>query len=404
MTMHETGTVPRPPGARPESSGARSALGRWLRENLFSPWYNTLLTAGCLWFLVVVGRAAYLWAFHEAEWAVVPANLRLFLVGTYPPGQLWRVWLVLMTIAVMSGLSAGAFGGGSLRFAASLTAAGVLTALLPFTAAVRGRILLAVLLLIVSFGVARGRRSLRPWLACAWLLSFPWTLLLLWGVDGAAALPRVETSSWGGLLLTLLLAVAGIVASFPLGVLLALGRRSRLPAISWVSAAYIELVRGTPLVAVLFMAHLMLPIFMPDFRVDRVVRAMVGFTAFTAAYMAENVRGGLQGVPRGQYEAAEALGMNRTLTMLLIILPQAIRSVVPSIVGQFISLFKDTSLVAIIGLLDLLGVARSVIANPAWLGLQPEVFAFAAALYWIFSFSLSRASARVERALGLRGG
>src|SRR5690606_19361660 len=160
-------------------------------------------------------------------------------------------------------------------------------------------------------------------------------------------------------------------------------------------------VRGTPLVTILFMAHLMVPIFLPELRIDKVVRAMIGLTIFTSAYMAENVRGGLQGVPKGQYEAAMALGMSGPLTMLLVILPQALRAVIPSIVGQFISLFKDTSLVAIIGLLDLLGIARSVIANPRWLGLQAEVFLFAGLIYWLFSFTLSQSSRRIERALGL---
>ncbi len=163
------------------------------------------------------------------------------------------------------------------------------------------------------------------------------------------------------------------------------------------------MVRGTPLVAVVFMAHLLVPLFLPDFRIDKVVRAMVGFTVFTAAYVAENVRGGLQSVPKGQYEAALALGMNSPIAMVLVILPQALRAVVPSIVGQFISLFKDTSLVAIIGLLDLLGVARSVIANPQWLGLQAEVFLFAGLIYWVLCYTLSRSSRRIEKALGVAG-
>jgi general L-amino acid transport system permease protein len=201
--------------------------------------------------------------------------------------------------------------------------------------------------------------------------------------------------------LTLVLAAVGIAASFPLGVLLALGRRSSLPAVSLISTLYIEIVRGVPLVTVLFMAQIMVPIFLPDFRIDKIIRAMVGLTLFTTAYMAENVRGGLQGVPRGQYEAAHALGLRYPLIMLLIILPQALRSVIPAIVGQFISLFKDTSLVAIIGLLDLLGIARSVIANPDWLGLQAEVYIFAALIYFIFSYSMSHTSKKIEMALGI---
>ena len=214
-------------------------------------------------------------------------------------------------------------------------------------------------------------------------------------------MPTVFTSNWGGLLLTLILAAVGIVVSFPLGVLLALGRRSNLPAIKWFSTAYIETVRGVPLVTILFMAQIMVPIFLPDFRIDKILRAMLGITLFSAAYMAENVRGGLQAVPKGQHEAAHAIGLNYPLTMLLIILPQALRSVIPAIVGQFISLFKDTSLVTVIGLLDLLGIAKTVIANPDWLGLQAEVYLFAAAIYFVFSYSMSYISQKIEDALGI---
>src|SRR5690606_38749277 len=325
------------------------------------------------------------------------------MVGTYPRAQLWRVWAVLATLALLSGLSAGAFGARLKRAAA--WGAGIAAAflLLPLSAVSRAMVLACPGLSGAGLLGARGRRALRPWLVGAWFLSFPWTLFLLWGVQGSQLLPRVETSWWGGLLLTLILAVVGICCSLPIGILLALGRRSSLPAISWCCTAFIEVVRGTPLVAVVFMAHLLVPLFLPDFRIDKVVRAMIGFTVFTSAYMTENVRGGLQSVPKGQYEAALALGMNSPLMMVLVILPQALRAVVPSIIGQFISLFKDTSLVAIIGLLDLLGVARSVIANPQWLGLQAEVFLFAGLIYWVLSYTLSRSSRRIEKALGVAG-
>lgn len=388
------------PGARMPPRRTLTPV-RWMRENLFNTWYNTVLTLGSLWLLYTVFNGSIRWIVGEANWAVIPANLRLFATGTYPGDQLWRVWVIVGTVVTLSGLSAGAFGGRNFRFAAGLAGTGIALALLPFSIQVRALILLCVVLLVGSFFIARGRTNLRPWLAGAWVLSFPWTMFLMWGVHSSTFMPRVETSSWGGFTLTLLLAVVGIVASFPIGVLLALGRRSSLPVISWVCTAYIEVIRGMPLITILFMAHLMVPIFLPDFRIDRVIRAMIGLTAFTAAYMAENVRGGLQGVPKGQYEAAEALGMSGSVMMALVVLPQAIRSVIPSIVGQFISLFKDTSLVAIIGLMDLLGVARTVIANPSWLGLQPEVYLFAAVLYWIFSYTISHSSRRLERALGV---
>lgn len=385
---------------QPAAHRPRISIGRWLRESFFSTWYNTLLTLACLWLLCVSVPAAARWIVGHARWEVIPANFMTLLVGTYPREQVWRLWLVLLSLALLAGLTAGVAGSSKRRVAAGAAAVG-LVALLPVSGFSRAMIVAASALWVGGYWAGMGRARLRPWLAGAWFLSFPWTLFWMWGVQGSQVLPRVETSAWGGLALTLILAVVGIVFSLPFGVLLALGRQSSLPVISWCSAAFIELVRGTPLVTIVFMAHLMVPVFLPDLRIDKVVRAMIGFTLFTSAYMAENVRGGLQGVSKGQYEAAAALGMNGTLVMLLVVLPQALRAVIPSIVGQFISLFKDTSLVAIIGLLDLLGVARSVIANPRWLGLQAEVFLFAALVYWSFSFTLSRASRRVEAALGV---
>jgi general L-amino acid transport system permease protein len=196
--------------------------------------------------------------------------------------------------------------------------------------------------------------------------------------------------------------VVGIVVSFPLGVLLALGRRSRLPAMRWVSIAYIELVRGVPLVTILFMAQVMLPLFLPaGMTVDRILRAMIGIILFTAAYQAENVRGGLQAIPAGQYEAAYALGLGGVKTTLLIVLPQALRNVIPVLVGQFIALYKDTSLVAIVGLLDLLGIARSIVSQPQFIGSQREAYLFVTLIYWVFSYVMAYISQRLEVALGV---
>jgi general L-amino acid transport system permease protein len=198
------------------------------------------------------------------------------------------------------------------------------------------------------------------------------------------------------------LTIVGIVFSFPLGVLLALGRRSELPIIRWFSVGYIELVRGVPLVTILFMAQLMLPLFLPaGVTVDRVLRAMVGITLFSAAYLAENVRGGLQAIPKGQFEAAQALGLNGAQTMIFVILPQALRLIIPILVSQFIGLFKDTTLVSIVGLFDLLGIADTVLAQPEFLGLQREVYVFISLLYWILSYAMSYVSQRLEVSLGL---
>jgi general L-amino acid transport system permease protein len=232
------------------------------------------------------------------------------------------------------------------------------------------------------------------------VIYFPLVIVLVSGFGGeGSVLPLVPTNLWGGLLLTLLLSVVGIVFSFPLGVLLALGRQSGLPAVRALSVTYIEVLRGVPLVTVLFMAQLMLPLFLPGVTIDRVVRAMAGIVLFSAAYLAENVRGGLQAIPRGQYEAARALGLNTWKMMLLIILPQALKIVIPVLVGQFIALFKDTSLVVIVGLLELMGIAKAVLAQPDFLGLQAEVYLFVALVYVVFCYLMSDLSQRLERRL-----
>ena len=382
------------PAIKPPTE-SKSTL-RWLKENLFNTWYNALLTFLAVVFLFAVFKGILTWAFTEANWNVIPANLQIFLVGAYPREEIWRVWVVVYTLGILTGLSAGIWGGLAIRLALVIGGVGIILAFFPAALSNRLGLLGGVALLIVSLFLGRGRKGLRFGVLGGWLLSFPWTTIWL---HGFAGLPAVFTSNWGGLLLTLILAAVGIVVSFPLGVLLALGRRSNLPAIKWVSTAYIETVRGVPLVTILFMAQIMVPIFLPDFRIDKILRAMLGITFFSAAYMAENVRGGLQAIPKGQHEAAHALGLNYPLTMLLIILPQALRSVIPAIVGQFISLFKDTSLVAVIGLLDLLGIAKTVIANPDWLGLQTEVYLFAAVVYFVFSYSMSYISQKIEEAL-----
>jgi general L-amino acid transport system permease protein len=214
---------------------------------------------------------------------------------------------------------------------------------------------------------------------------------------GVASMPFTDVSRWGGLLLTMILAAVGIVVSFPLGVLLALGRRSDLPVVRGVSTVYIEMVRGVPLITVLFMAQLLVPLINPDLaEVESIYRAMVGITLFSAAYLAENVRGGLQAVPPGQEEAAKALGLNPVLVLWFITLPQALRLVIPALVGQFISLFKDTSLVAIVGLIDFTGVARNVTGQTEFNGLQTETYVFLALIYFTFCYTMGVISRRIE--------
>jgi general L-amino acid transport system permease protein len=369
---------------------------RWLKDNLFNTWYNALLTCLALALLFFAFKGILTWAFIDAKWSVIPANLRLFAVGSYPQEQIWRVWGVIYILGVLIGLSGGMWGGLVLRFAVALGGVCFIGALLPFELSTRAAFLGAVVAIAGALFLGRGRTSLRPWILGGWILSFPLIMVVLRGFGENGVL----TSNWGGLLLTLILAVVGIVVSFPLGVFLALCRQSNLPAIRWVSTAYIETVRGVPLITILFMGNILIPIFMPDLDINQVLRMLFGITFFSAAYMAENVRGGLQGIPRGQHEAAQAVGLNYVQTTLFIVLPQALRSVIPAIVGQFIALFKDTSLVSIIGLIDLLGIAKSVIANPDWLGLQAEVYLFAAVIYFVFSYSMSYGSQEIETALG----
>jgi general L-amino acid transport system permease protein len=221
-------------------------------------------------------------------------------------------------------------------------------------------------------------------------------------VGGVAGLPMVETALWGGLLVTLVVSFVGIVLSVPIGILLALGRRSNLPVVRMCSVGFIEFVRGVPLITVLFMASVMLPLFLPaGINFDKLLRALIGVALFSAAYMAEVVRGGLQAMPRGQYEAAAAVGLGYWKTMWLIILPQALRLVIPGMVNSFISLFKDTSLVLIIGIFDLLGIVQLNFTDSNWAApsIPATGYAFAALVFWAFCFSMSRYSIYTERRL-----
>jgi general L-amino acid transport system permease protein len=343
----------------------------WARANLFSSWGNGILTLAAAWLLVVVATAFVDWALVRAVfegddatpcrapgagacWPFITHKMGLFMYGRYPEAELWRVNLTYV-----------------------LGLAGLVPLMTP---RVPGKLWLALYMLIVF-----------P------LIAF----VLLRG--GLLGLPLVGTERWGGLLLTLVVASVGIAASFPLGILLALGRRSELPLVRWASVGAIELIRGVPLVTVLFMASVMLPLFLPpDVTIDKLVRALIGVAIFSAAYLAEVIRGGLQAIPRGQYEAADALGLGYWQKMGLIVLPQALRLVIPGIVNSFISLFKDTSLVLIIGLFDLLGIVEQAVqADARWFSSQTAAtgYLFAGAIFWAFCFSMSRYSAEIERRL-----
>jgi general L-amino acid transport system permease protein len=389
----------------------RYTLLGWLYKNFFSTWYNALLTVLAAALLYAIARPLIAWVLFQARWQVIQVNLRLLMVGQYPSAQLWRVWLCLFLLAALAGLTVGSFmpSGVFVRRRRLLGIVFLLAILAPAllptsTLSTRLSLLALAAVALVAFLLGRlGGRGLGRLVINAWVAYLILVILIVRGLTSPAGpFPVVPSNLWGGLLLTFLLTVVGILVSFPLGVLLALGRRSRLPAVRWVSIAYIELVRGVPLVTILFMAQVMLPLFLPTgMTLDRILRAMVGIILFTAAYQAENVRGGLQAIPYGQYEAAYALGLGGLKTNLLIILPQALRSVIPVLVGQFIALYKDTSLVAIVGLLDLLGIAKSIVSQPQFIGSQREAYLFVTLIYWVFSYFMAYVSQRLEVALGV---
>ena len=377
----------------------------WLRANLFSGWANSLVTvlvgAALVWLVLQIGQ----WAVTEARWSVVTNNLRLFLIGQFPADQAWRVWLNLATVSLLAGLSAGVYGQSTRALAITLTAIQLILAALmlasPLGIVPALALFLNAAMIVVAYAVALRTHIPRRLVGFGWLASLPISFLLLNGL-GATPLPSISTNLWGGLLLTVLIATVGILLSFPLGVLLALGRRSQLPAVRILSTGYIEIIRGVPLVTILFMADIILPLFLPgEWRLDRVARAMGGVTLFSAAYVAENVRGGLQAIPTGQIEASQALGLSTTQMNLFIVLPQALRSVIPANVGLFISLLKDTTLVTIVGLSELLGIGRAVLAQPQSFGAYMEVYVFVAGAFFILCYAMSQASYRLERALGV---
>ncbi|CAG0934504.1 Inner membrane amino-acid ABC transporter permease protein YhdY [Thermoflexales bacterium] len=374
----------------------------WLRQNLFSTWYNALLTIIATLVIGVVLLSIIEWAVGSARWGAISTNMTLFMLGQYPREQVWRVWAVIYLLALLLGLSWGVWQTAVRGFALIAVGASLVFALSVVNSSV-WPIWIGVAFAI-GLGYLGGRHvpGMRRVAVVGGVLSFPIGLLLISGLTRLNFLPQVPSNLWGGLLLTLVLTVVGNLVSLPLGILLALGRRSRLPVIHYFCVGYIELIRGVPLITILYMAANMLPFFLPEtVRPELVVRAMIGLILFEAAYQAENVRGGLQAIPRGQYEAAYALGLNPILTTLFIILPQALRLVIPALLNSFVSLFKDTSLVAIVGLFDLLRIGRSVLAQSDWLGTHREVFAFAFLVYWGINLALTYGGRRLERALGI---
>jgi general L-amino acid transport system permease protein len=353
---------------------ARTGPVAWLAANLFSSIPNTLLTALALWIFYRVVSSVVGWAVVHATWAgedgsactredagacwpFVAAWFGQFMYGRYPDAERWRV---------------------NLTYALAL--AGLVPLMVP-------------------------RIPGKLWSSIYVLGIFPILAIILLS-GGVLGLSHVPTDFWGGLLVTLVISSIGIAAAFPIGIVLALGRRSRMPIVRWVSTGFIEFVRGVPLITVLFMSSVMLPLFLPgQWSIDKLVRALIMVALFSAAYLAEVIRGGLQAIPRGQFEAADALGLSYAQKMGLIILPQALKLVIPGIVNTFIGLFKDTSLVLIIGIFDLLGMVQSGLSAQRWLSPATPMtgYVFAGVVFWMFCFGMSRYSLMLERRLATDG-
>src|SRR5215470_7562763 len=354
------------PEAVPHGPPRRPGWVGWVRTNLFASWPSATVTVVIA---LLILRALWnfaQWAFVNAVWwvpdnqtqacravrgigacwAVVTEKYRFILFATYPFDQQWRPAL-------------------------------------------------AIAIFIALFFVSGLRRFRRKELVLVWIAALTAIGVLMWG--GVLGLPYVPQERWGGLPVTLILATFGLALGFPLGILVALGRRSDLPAIKAICVLYVELIRGVPLVSLLFMASVMFPLFLPEgITVDKLLRAQVAIILFAGAYLAEVVRGGLQALPKGQYEGADSLGLSYWQKTGLIVLPQALRLVIPPLVNTFIGFFKDTSLVLIIGIFDLLTAAKTAIVEPAWQGFSLEVYIAAGVIYFAFCFAMSRYSQRLE--------
>lgn len=344
----------------------------WILQNLLSGPVDAILTIISLWLIASSLPGIVSWVFLNADfagstradctstgacWVFTKEHMVMLFYGFYPAEEIWRPNLIFVSFA-------------------------------------------AILYGILSNKLANKTRFYIMLFA---LLIYPWiALIFLKGsLFGLEVFEVVETDQWGGFMLTMVLSVVGIAAAIPLGILLALGRRSTtMPIIRTMCIAFIEFWRGVPLITVLFMASVMLPLFFPEGSdIDKLARALIAITLFEAAYLAEVVRGGLQAIPKGQFEAADSLGMSYGQKMGMIILPQALKLVIPGIVNTCIALFKDTSLVSIIGLWDILNVSYKTTQEPEWLGLNLEAFAFAALVYWLCCFAMSRYSMYLENSL-----
>jgi len=391
--------------------------GDWVMKNLFNTWHNTLFTlilgGFFVWTLVALVRGLL-----GADFEIIRVNLALFMVGQFPDDQMWRPWLATFVIAALIGLMSGSIAAGArdraveagLRFTATTfrqillrfwPLIALVIVILGFTTTITPALLTvgAASLGVGAYYMGRALpRGGRRWI---WVAVF---LLIVGAYLAMAGFGGLGWQEWGGLQLNLFLTVAGIMVAFPLGLLLALGRRSSLPVVRTLSVAYIEFVRGVPLITLLLAGAFAIGFLLPrDVRPGFVTRMLIAIVLFEAAYIAEVVRGGLQAVPAGQVEAAQAVGLPTWTTMRLVVLPQALRATIPAMVGQFISLFKDTTLVSILGATELLDATFIVNAQPDFLGdgLFVLTLAFAGLVFWVGSYTMSRESRRLERKLGV---
>jgi general L-amino acid transport system permease protein len=411
----------------------RSEIGviGWLRHNLFSSWGNALLTAVALYVMWWLIDGVVNWAIVDAVWTgddgtackgsgacwvFIKAKIGQFIYGRYPEEERWRVDLVFaLAIAglfplMVPQIPGKAWSAGFTFFIFPIIAFWLLTGsasgagagLLDAVGLALGLAGIVCLALSRSSSTRLASPTLRLASGLSLVVAFPLAMRWLLSTSGLVHLPPVPTELWGGLLVTLVVASVGITGSFPVGIALALGRRSRMPFARWASVAFIEFVRGVPLITVLFMASVMLPLFLPaGVSFDKLVRALVGVALFAGAYMAETIRGGLQAIPRGQFEAGEALGLTYAQRMGLIVLPQALKLVIPGIVNSFVGLFKDTSLVLIIGLFDVLGIVQLNLTDAKWFANSTAMtgYVFAGFVFWVFCFGMSRYSQMIERRL-----
>ena len=432
----------------------------WLTANLFSTWINTLITVTCgvalllafahgllwvlaplapengvtvalsvpdlgpLWLISAVlsvgpleSLLTFTWDRGGADWTVIAKLGGRFVIGQYNTDAacagnncFWRPQAALLLVIALLGMAWGMKGNPVARnIAVAVTGLAAALAFLPYSMERMGldvRLLLLAGIPALGVGYALARwtplgTGLR--ITIAGVAVFLLTLVLLRGLPGVPGMQPVGVIYWGGLMLNLILAVGGITLSLPIGIALALGRRSNLPVVKALCVTFIEVFRGVPLITLLFMSQVLVPLAFPqDFPLNSLFRAGIIITMFSAAYMAENIRGGLQALHPGQAEAARALGLAGWQTTLLISLPQAIRNVIPAIVGQFIGLFKDTSLVYIIAMLDIVETGRTfILGNPEYLQSAREMFVFVAIVFWIFTYGMSYVSSKVEESLGV---